>query len=116
MAISLASGRRATLSKVDAFADGVAVKSVSCQLQSKTLAVYSLTDFTQGVETCCLPLLHFHVHFEDQDHLWHVCLQPSCCTVGLSFKVATLQLWDALMRGPLVSRIELHVLQMKPEP
>ena len=29
MAISLANGRRATLSKVDAFADGVAVKSVS---------------------------------------------------------------------------------------
>lgn len=29
MAISLAHGRRATLSKVDAFADGVAVKSVS---------------------------------------------------------------------------------------
>ena len=28
MAISLAKGRRVTLSKVDAFADGVAVKSV----------------------------------------------------------------------------------------
>lgn len=29
MALSLAHGRRVTLSKVDAFADGVAVKSVS---------------------------------------------------------------------------------------
>lgn len=29
MAISLAQGRRSSLSKVDAFADGVAVKSVS---------------------------------------------------------------------------------------
>ena len=31
MAISLARGERATLAKVDAFADGVAVKTVGCE-------------------------------------------------------------------------------------
>ena len=39
MAISLAHGKRATLSKVDAFADGVAVKSVSTYFLRPTLKV-----------------------------------------------------------------------------
>ena len=41
MALSLAHGRRVTLSKVDAFADGVAVKSVSPSFRSPIAAYVS---------------------------------------------------------------------------
>ena len=39
MAISLARGRRVTLSKVDAFADGVAVKQVCCLLNCQSTGI-----------------------------------------------------------------------------
>lgn len=48
MALSLQHGRRITLSKVDAFADGVAVKQVSprsvIRLSFKTLTAYLRSD------------------------------------------------------------------------
>ena len=55
MAASLARGRRVTLSKVDAFADGVAVKQVCSGTASRQPPSHALTHLTVSTALLTLP-------------------------------------------------------------